>query len=92
LRWNIKIIEARVSTWENKILSRGGRIVLIKVVLEIIPFYWNSIAGISKGIFTKIHKISFQYLDLGQKVIGEIYIAKWSSIAVIKDLVVWGLK
>ena len=31
--WLYKKIESRISSWENRFLSRGGRLVLLKVVL-----------------------------------------------------------
>jgi hypothetical protein len=43
-------VEARIAIWVNRILSRGGRLVLIKEVLEGILIYWNSIVAIHKGI------------------------------------------
>ena len=54
--WLYKKVEARVSSWENKFLSRGGRLVLIKAFLQSIPVFWASIAYIPKGILTKIRK------------------------------------
>jgi hypothetical protein len=45
----------------NRLFSTGGRLVLLKVVLEIIPVYLNSIAAIPNGVLKKIHELSFQY-------------------------------
>jgi hypothetical protein len=53
--WLIRKVEARIAIWVNRLLSRGGRLVLIKAVLEGIPVYWNSIDAIPKGVLDKIH-------------------------------------
>ena len=68
--WLIHKVEVRISVWTNKLLSRGGRLVLIKSVLEGIPVYWNSIAVIPKGILDKIHRLSFKYLWSGNNIHG----------------------
>ena len=57
--WIYQKVEARVSAWENKFISRAGRLGLIKVVLQSIPVYWDSIAYIPKGIINKINKKCF---------------------------------
>ena len=60
--WLFQKVEARVSSWEKRFLSRGGGLVLVKVVLQSIPVYWASIAYIPKGIITKIWKACFTFL------------------------------
>ena len=48
--WLYKKIEGRIGCWTYKFLSRGGRLVLLKAVLQSIPVYWATIAYIPKGI------------------------------------------
>ena len=52
--WLFQKVEARVSSWKNKFMSRGGILVLVKAMLQSIPIYWASIAYIPKGILTNI--------------------------------------
>jgi hypothetical protein len=52
--WLIRKVEAKILIWVNHLLSRGGRLVLIKVVMENIPVCWNSIATLPKGVLDKI--------------------------------------
>jgi hypothetical protein len=52
--WLIRKFEALLVIWVNRLLSRGGRLVLIKAVLEGIPVFWNSIAEIPKGVLDHI--------------------------------------
>lgn len=44
--WLISKLERRLDIWYHKYLSRAGRLVLIKVVLEATPVYWMSLAWI----------------------------------------------
>jgi hypothetical protein len=37
--WLIQKIKARISFWVNRLLSRGGILVLLKVILELFMFY-----------------------------------------------------
>jgi hypothetical protein len=40
--WLEKKIEKRISNWSHRWLTLGGRVTLVKVVLESIPVYWIS--------------------------------------------------
>ena len=68
--WLIRKVEVRIYVWTNRLLSRGGRLVLIKSVLEGIHVYWNSIVVIPKGILDKIRRLSFKYLWSGNNIHG----------------------
>ena len=49
-RWLLEKLEKRLHGWSHKWLSRAGRLVLVKSVLEAIPVYWLSLAWIPKGV------------------------------------------
>jgi hypothetical protein len=63
--WLLSRIEKRVNFWCNHWISRGGRLVLIKSILEAIPVYWHLLAHIPKGILDRIKKVCFNYLWKG---------------------------
>ena len=46
--WLYKKVEKPIAVWNNKLLSRGGRLVIIKWVVEIFPVYWTLIALVLK--------------------------------------------
>lgn len=52
--WLIKKIEKKFDLWCYRWLSLGGRVVLIKYVLENIPLFWFFMAKIPKGILENI--------------------------------------
>ena len=60
--WLYKKIEGRIGCWTYKFLSRGGRRVLLKEVLQSIPIYWATIAYILKGILQKLRNKFFSLL------------------------------
>jgi hypothetical protein len=64
--WLLEKLEKRLKTWSNKWLSRAGRLVLIKSVLEAIPVYWMSLSWIPKGILEKARKLAYSYLWRGK--------------------------
>ena len=42
--WLVGKVEKRLMVWSHKWLSRAGRLVLVKAVLEEIPVYWMSLS------------------------------------------------
>jgi hypothetical protein len=54
LTWLYKKFEVCVALWVNQLFSRGGRLMLLKSILESIFVYWTSIVVEPKGILTKI--------------------------------------
>jgi hypothetical protein len=85
-------VKVRIVIWVNRLLSREGRINLLKVVLEGILVYWNSITIVPKGVLTKIRKLCSQYLWAGQKFLRGIHLSKWSSLVIPTEFGGWGVK
>ena len=46
----------------NRWISIGGRLVLIKSLIEVVPVYWHLLALIPKGILCRIRKPCFNFL------------------------------
>ena len=90
--WLYKKIEGRIGCWTYKFLSRGGRLVLLKAVLQSIPVYWATIAYIPKGILQKLRKIFFSFIWSSNRHSKGIHLAKWKVLASLKDLRGWGIK
>ena len=90
--WLYKNIETRISMWDNRFLSRGRCLVLLKVVLQSIPIYWDSIAYIPKGISMKIRKKYLSFMWTTSKQSEGIPLVKWSTIVLPKSKGGWGIK
>ena len=80
------ILEKRINIWVNHFSSRGGRLILLKSVLQSIPIYWASIAYIPKGILTKIRKLCFSFLWTASKQTEGIDLVKWKTLSKPKNL------
>ena len=90
--WLYKKIESRIGCWNFKFLSRGGRLVLLKAVLQSIPVYWAIIAYIPNSILHKPRKKFFSFLWTAKRNTEGIPLAKWQLLASPKELGGWGIK
>jgi hypothetical protein len=91
-KWLLKKLDKRLNTWSHRWLSRAGRLVLVKTVLEAIPVYWMSLSWIPKGILEAARKLTFRFLWSGKKESHVTPWVRWERIVVPKALGGWGLK
>lgn len=64
--WMVAKIEAKINNWCNGGLLSGGRLNLIKSILETIPMFWHTLAYTPKGILEKIRKKVSRFLWSGK--------------------------
>jgi hypothetical protein len=88
----VKKIEKRIANWSHRWLSLGGRVTLVKVVLESILVYWLSLAKIPKSILNTIKKRMFSFLWTGKKIKEGIHLVSWNQLAKPKKMGGWGIK
>ena len=84
--------EKCIKNWSYRWLSRGGKLILIKSVLEALPIYWMHF-WIPVGIIEKICKLCFKFLWSGNcesKV--SLPWTSWKVLANPKSMGGWGLK
>jgi len=84
--WLLKKLENRLKIWSHKWLSRAGRLVLVKAVLEAIPVYWMSLAWIPKGTLEAVRKICFRFLWSGKSDTQVTPWVRWDRIAIPKGM------
>lgn len=85
--WLITKMEKRLNIWYHKYLSRVGRLILIKAMLEATWVYWMSPTWIIRGILSRIQNICCRFLWKGKQQ-GKIFAwEKWESLALPKK---WG--
>ena len=60
--WIVSKFEKRISHWTNRLLSIGGRLVLIRSVLSSIQVFWLSLVPIPSSILEKLRKLIFSFL------------------------------
>jgi len=65
--WLVSKLEKRLKIWSHRYLSRVGRLVLVKFVLEATPVYWMAPAWIPRNILTRLHQICNRFLWNGNQ-------------------------
>ena len=80
--WNFlyEKIENHVSNWCHRWLTRGGKLKLVKSILEANLIYWHLLAYIPKVIVEKISKKCFSFLWERNKQKECIPLVKWNKI------------
>ena len=90
--WLIAKAEKRIKNWSFRWLPKGGKLTLVKSVLEAIPVYWMHF-WILVGIIEKIIKICFKFLWSGNyESSSGLPWTSWKTLACLKFLGGWGLK
>eukprot|EP00253_Pinus_taeda_P035221 PITA_35221 len=90
--WLITKVEKRLQVWYHRYLSRAGRLILIKSVIEATLVYWMALAWIPRGILHRLQSICCRFLWKGQQS-GRIFAwVKWDTIALPKRWGGWGIK
>ncbi|XP_077249126.1 uncharacterized protein LOC143888564 [Tasmannia lanceolata] len=78
----IEKIGGRLDTWKRNIVSRGGRLVLIKVVLANLPIYFMSLFMCPVSVALRIEKIQHRFLWGGNEEKKGISLVNWSDVCV----------
>eukprot|EP00253_Pinus_taeda_P034418 PITA_34418 len=90
--WLVAKLEKLLNIWSHRYLSREGRLVLVKVVLEATPVYWMALAWIPRSILARLQQICNRYLWNGNQEKRIFAWVGWKNIATPKKWGGWGLK
>lgn len=85
-------LEKRLNCWTHRYLSRAGRLVLIKSILEATPVFWMALAWIPRHILARLQKLCNRYLWTGNQDKHIFSWISWQKIALPKRWGGWGLK
>ena len=84
--------EKRIKNWSFRWLSKGGKLILVKSVLEVLPVHWMHF-WIPVGVIEKVRKICFKFLWSGNSEFSSGFPwTSWKVLATPKYLGGWGLK
>jgi len=78
-------IVARLSMWNNKFLSFGGHMILLKSVLSSLPVYFLSFFKAPAGIISSIESIFKSFFLGGSEDSRKIAWIKWDSVCIPKE-------
>ena len=83
----VKKIEDRLASWKAKLLSRAGRLTLIKSVLNSLPVYFMSMFKMPKAIVMKIVKLQRRFFWGGRNDANKGYPSvKWADIQLPREM------
>ena len=60
--WLFQKYEKRIHTWTHKLLSLGGRLILVQAVLSSLPVYWLGFVMIPFSILNRLRSITYAFL------------------------------
>ncbi|KAK1321143.1 hypothetical protein QJS10_CPA03g01111 [Acorus calamus] len=77
----IERFEKRLEGWRGNLLSSGGHLILLQVVLSNLPIFFLSIFKIPKGIFDRIDGIRRRFLWCGPvREKKKVHLVKWEIV------------
>ncbi|GJS09164.1 RNA-directed DNA polymerase, eukaryota, reverse transcriptase zinc-binding domain protein [Tanacetum coccineum] len=85
--WDIVLnkVQGRLSKWKSKVLSVGGRLILLKSVLGATPIYSMSIYKAPMYVINKLEAIRSHFFNGGDPNIRKMTFVKWENILASKD-------
>lgn len=78
-------VKNKIGKWTNRWLSYGGRITLVKSVLQAIPIYVSSVLNIPKAVLRELDHISHRFLWNGTKENRKWALVKWDTLCLPKN-------
>ena len=79
--WLIKKIESRIRKWKYRLLSLGGRLILVNSVLMVLAVYWLSLARIPIYIITHLQLTIFNFLWGNNKGNHRAHLVDWQTLS-----------
>uniref|UniRef100_A0A251TIJ6 Putative reverse transcriptase domain-containing protein n=1 Tax=Helianthus annuus TaxID=4232 RepID=A0A251TIJ6_HELAN len=76
----IETIRSRLQSWKAKVLSIGGRLMLIKSVLASLPIYYLSLFRAPSSVLESIEKIMRKFLWTGSKDGKGVHWVSWENV------------
>ncbi|KAJ0788573.1 putative RNA-directed DNA polymerase [Helianthus annuus] len=86
--WNpvVDIFQKRLSSWKAQSFSIGGRITLIKAVLESLPIYYFSLFKAPVKVVNKLESLMRRFLWAGKEEVKKMHWVSWDRVALPKKL------
>ncbi|KAG5570617.1 hypothetical protein H5410_060383 [Solanum commersonii] len=76
----IRKISGRICSWQNKFLSYGGKMILIRHVLQSIPIYLLSVMCPPKGVVKRLHQVFAKFFWGNSEVERRKHWVAWESL------------
>lgn len=89
--WLLDRFYKRISGWETRLLSLGGRFILVQAVLSQLAIYWAHLFYLPAPVIKKMKTFAANFLWGGKTYQSKFHLIKMDSIAKSKKLGGWGL-
>ena len=76
----LKKVEARLGGWRARMLSQGGRLVLVKAVLSAILTYFMSVFRMPSGVRRRLEGTMRSFFGMGQRPRGGGALVAWTTV------------
>ncbi|XP_076896767.1 putative mitochondrial protein AtMg00310 [Bidens hawaiensis] len=76
----INVVEKRLASWKSKLLSIGGRVTLMRSVLENLPIYYFSLFKAPSAVIEKVEGIMRRFLWVGSSEEKKINWVAWERV------------
>ena len=90
--WILAKFENRIHHWTSRLLSIGGRLVLIKSVLSSLSVYWMALVLVPRSILDKLRSMIFSFLWGSSAKNKKFHLVDWHTLAYPTSLGGWGIK
>ncbi|EOY03422.1 Uncharacterized protein TCM_018478 [Theobroma cacao] len=78
-------VETKLEGWKLKLLSRGGQIILLKLVISSLLVFFMSIFKMPQGVKEELEKIQRHFLWVGGNSTGGIHYITWDTVSNYKE-------
>lgn len=90
-RWLVERFFSKISLWEYRSLSLGGRVVLAQTVLMQMSVYWAHLYLLPASIIQAMNRISANFIWGAKDDRGKIHLSKLNLLTLPKKFGAWGL-
>ena len=90
--WLVVRFEKKIKHWYFVLLSLGGRVILINVVLSGLAVYWFALARCPKSILNKLRKNIFLFLWGSSDGHNKLHLTSWESVSILVVYGGWDIK
>ena len=88
----VELFENKIKNWNYRLLSLGGRVVLIKAVLTGLPVYWFSLERCPKSILNLLRRAIFSFLWGSSEDHQKIHLVCWKTVSAPIEYGGWDIK
>jgi len=81
----IERVRKKLDSWKSSCLSRAGRVVLIKAVLNSLPLYYMSLFRMPKKVASEINRLQRRFLWSGSKEGKFNPLVRWDTVQASKS-------